>query len=1248
MTVASIIDPSGAAVTQYLDSDELNPRTSPPYTDGYVQHTFSNTAAGQKLRVTEAGDVDVVVGAEASATVTTSVNDYAIIVGSGSESYALGETAAGGGSVVITYAYAAPSSVPTVSTNAASSILLQSGVLNGDLSDTAGMTGLSVYFIYGLSGGSLDQSTTLESVSSTGAFDFNLSGLDPNTEYEYQAAVTDGVTVWYAATSQTFTTSELSDDPVIGTWGTNAVAGDSAVLVGLLTQMGGNSSLDVYFEWGTSTSYGNTTTTQTIAADGDNAFPDPSGKFYQQITGLLPDTQYYFRAVVTDGTNIWYPEGTYFEYKQFITGEALAGDAVGFIAELGPATSGTATVSGTTPPVDNEETYFINTTNNYYNETGLVSTELRRCRVQYYDSDGVYSNWSDWLEVYPGDLDGDGEVDEDSGLDVTTTAATSVENTTATLNGNLTDLGDYDDADVYFQLKTKQGDTYTLIEETTSENKDSTGTFSANVTDLERNTKYYVYAIAEAEGERKVGNEIIFVTAGAVVNTLNADPVGDTTATLNAELVSLEGEANLDVFFEYGFNLENMTTPEEQSTLGLFDEDLTELSLRTEYVFRAAATDGTDTWYGETLAFTTTFDVIVVTHDPSSYTDESVTLNGSINSSLDSVYWYFEYGFTTDYGLTTLETEITVTYGAEPVSAGIQSLTPGAEYHCRLVAVDDPTTPTEYWYGDDVTFTLPGGEGEWPGGWFPGDTEQSSGTTIVESHTAGLWLWDIDGGPNWTHRPAYWSTRVAQYNGHDYTATVVPGSFRGVESRVSFGSGLMSSSDLTFEIYFDTSRVVETMLDTLEGSEVLITLVKGEGVSAFIGKKWRFIIERATYRYGIIKCYCKSILQYHLTGDYPKSKNPQEIWPSSDPDSYANYCVPVIFGTAFIPIKSVNTGSDRKYVLGPSGPTYTVEKIQSPRERGTSTWDSGSYTFTQSTEDGYRMCEFLIDETVGPPYGSGFWMSGATVLLPFVKYSRSDTVSLTNPADIIAFVLRDMGVQSSRIDTGPGSTFESAKVLFANRGLVWSGGFWEKQSKESVLSSLLAMCDSFLYEGEKIELHPFTTSNHEFFDKTIEDAFSINPTLVQQSDGGTVQWPDTDAPQDDLPGKTTVSIDPFATDVTNPRAQPFQYRFQYSTTLPQKAGILYFQKQHVRNRISFTSSVLDITNLSTLIPGKVVTPYNPMIFRALKGCVVTSMLINYNLTIDLSAIELTKMNKWEDLDPDSVTITEDTTEDNMT
>lgn len=75
------------------------------------------------------------------------------------------------------------------------------------------------------------------------------------------------------------------------------VTDSSATLNGTLNTLSGNPSVDVYFEWGTTISYGNTTTAQTLNA---------TGPFSDSISGLTTDQIYHYRAVVTDGVDTWY------------------------------------------------------------------------------------------------------------------------------------------------------------------------------------------------------------------------------------------------------------------------------------------------------------------------------------------------------------------------------------------------------------------------------------------------------------------------------------------------------------------------------------------------------------------------------------------------------------------------------------------------------------------------------------------------------------------------------------------------------------------------------------------------------------------------------------------------------------------------------------------------------------------------------------------------------------------------------
>lgn len=101
---------------------------------------------------------------------------------------------------------------------------------------------------------------------------------------------------------------------------------------------------------------------------------------------------------------------------------------------------------------------------------------------------------------------------QDGDLSVTTGQATDVTNSSATLNGNLTDLGGEDGATVRFEYWA-EGDAEnatTVGEETV----DSTGSFSADVSGLENNTTYVYVAHAAANNTTVSGDEVTF-TPGA-------------------------------------------------------------------------------------------------------------------------------------------------------------------------------------------------------------------------------------------------------------------------------------------------------------------------------------------------------------------------------------------------------------------------------------------------------------------------------------------------------------------------------------------------------------------------------------------------------------------------------------------------------------------------------------------------------------------------------------------------------------
>ena len=123
-----------------------------------------------------------------------------------------------------------------------------------------------------------------------------LNRLRPATTYHYRvksAATIDGVE--FIAISPDYTLPAYIPPGVI-TIGALRVGSTSALLWGILYNKGSASSVEVYFQWGTTTNYGHETAHQTLTS---------SLRIFSAVAApLAPNTTYHFRAVaVGDGTS---------------------------------------------------------------------------------------------------------------------------------------------------------------------------------------------------------------------------------------------------------------------------------------------------------------------------------------------------------------------------------------------------------------------------------------------------------------------------------------------------------------------------------------------------------------------------------------------------------------------------------------------------------------------------------------------------------------------------------------------------------------------------------------------------------------------------------------------------------------------------------------------------------------------------------------------------------------------------------
>jgi len=193
---------------------------------------------------------------------------------------------------------------------------------------------------------------------------------------------------------------------------------------------------------------------------------------------------------------------------------------------------------------------------------------------------------------------------------VTTQAVSAIGETTATGNGNITDIGS--------ENATKRGVCWNTTGSPTVANSKSeetgsfgTGAFSRPMTGLARGEKYYVKAYAYNSGGYSYGSEVNFYTYPAVTTQAPTDIIRANPATLTAN-----GLIGLDVVepittrgFKYGLTEADTWNESESGSFseGTFSLQLTGLDPDTTYYIRAYAIGAWGTKYGSYLEFKTAY-----------------------------------------------------------------------------------------------------------------------------------------------------------------------------------------------------------------------------------------------------------------------------------------------------------------------------------------------------------------------------------------------------------------------------------------------------------------------------------------------------------------------------------------------------------------------------------------------------------------------------------------------------------------
>ena len=573
---------------------------------------------------------------------------------------------------------------------------------------SAGASPATVTFEYGLTT-SYGGTASYPSILATGTAatpTVTISSLSPGATYHYRCKATNdqGTAV---SSDATFST------PQTETVATNAASGKtdhSVTLNGTAFPTG--SAIPVSFEYGTTTSYGQSATPTPSSASGTNPIA-----FAANLTTLLPNTSYHYRAIATSGGYQMVGNDAVFTTGQPATPPTLGTPSV----DLTTATSARVFVSNafsgsSSASVSFEYGSIAAYTSQSYSTvvaagstsssvsaslSGLVPGTTYHYRCKAYNDEGT---------TYTADA-----VFTTLAVPVlVTTSASGVTDSSASLSG--TANPSEGNLRLYFEYGTTIAYGSSLYPTGSSLSGSSTSSLAGVVSSLLPNTTYHFRITgSDDSGTYYYGSDATFTTASSSpappsVTTGSSSSVRATSTYAAGNTISA-GSADATFAIEYGLTTAyGMQTASSslltaRSTSSQRSVQLVGLQSGTTYHYRAVCTSSVGAAYGSDATFTALPAPLVVTGAASGVTDLSASLAGSVNASGGSYSVSLDYGPTTAYGrvATTTPSSVSGTVAAN-FSTSPPGLLPGTIYHYRMRVTDGITT----FYGGDATFsTLP-------------------------------------------------------------------------------------------------------------------------------------------------------------------------------------------------------------------------------------------------------------------------------------------------------------------------------------------------------------------------------------------------------------------------------------------------------------------------------------------------------------------------------------------------------------
>lgn len=490
---------------------------------------------------------------------------------------------------------------PIVTTNSATAISVSAANFNGTVNATGDTS--TVTFEYGTTtslGSSIAATPNIVSGSNATSVSATVTGLSSNTTYYFRVKATNSLGT-SLGNILSFTTLPAC---YVVTQVANTISSTSANLAGSVDALGNTTTAN--FEYGLSTAYGSsaTATPSSITGSGYTMISET-------LSGLLPSTTYYYRAVGSNSIGTVYGINKTFTTLPICVVQTQAASAVSYTTTnlVGIVNANVGSNIATCFEYGLTSTYGSNIAATPNSVTGGTNASISA------SLSGLIPN-----TIYHYRAVGSNSLDTVYGTDVTfttlptclvqTQVASLVSYTTATFNGLINANGNTTTASFEYGLTTAYGSNIAAVPGFAVGGSNTN--ISATLSGLFANTTYHYRAVGSNSLGTTTGSDTTFTTLAYTAPTVITGSTGSITSNSAMVYATVQaGGQNSTVVFEYGttpaYGSSIAATPNTVSGNSVTNVSATISGLlpNTAYLYRVKATNSVGSNVGNDMTFNT-------------------------------------------------------------------------------------------------------------------------------------------------------------------------------------------------------------------------------------------------------------------------------------------------------------------------------------------------------------------------------------------------------------------------------------------------------------------------------------------------------------------------------------------------------------------------------------------------------------------------------------------------------------------